>query len=307
MYIKKSSDGGNVFTGSYTAPNSTTGRFTFATTQTISGVQYTGSYAGYIVDANRMFLLETVGDGGMQSGDMRTQQQASYSAANLAGPFVLYMLAYDGYSNGTVSGYDSSVFQGTGDGSGGMTINQSYDDNNGTYKVGKENGGPIAATFDSSNPGRATFSAGSAPAYLYFFDNNSAFFIDFSGNNGGYLEPGWMEPQTQTTFTNAAVAGNYLFGQLPRIEPTSNGNVGEFYLSNSGGLTANVTTAGVGDFTWDQSMTGGTYSWDTTATGTGSFLTGGHLSGISCVVISPTKAACIFNTDDSPSVEILQQ
>jgi hypothetical protein len=307
MYIKKSSDGGNVFTGSYTAPNSTTGRFTFATTQTISGVQYTGSYAGYIVDANRMFLLETVGDGGMQSGDMRTQQQASYSAANLAGPFVLYMLAYDGYSNGTVSGYDSSVFQGTGDGSGGMTINQSYDDNNGTYKVGKENGGPIAATFDSSNPGRATFSAGSAAAYLYFFDNNSAFFIDFSGNNGGYLEPGWMEPQTQTTFTNAAVAGNYLFGQLPRIEPTSNGNVGEFYLSNSGGLTANVTTAGVGDFTWDQSMTGGTYSWDTTATGTGSFLTGGHLSGISCVVISPTKAACIFNTDDSPSVEILQQ
>ena len=95
MYIKKISDGGNVFTGSYTAPDPTSGRFTITITQTVLGIQYTGSYVGYIIDADRMFLLETVGDGGMQDGDMRKQQQTSYSGANLDSSFVLYAQGYE--------------------------------------------------------------------------------------------------------------------------------------------------------------------------------------------------------------------
>jgi hypothetical protein len=102
------------------------------------------------------------------------------------------------------------------------------------------------------------------------------------------------------------VAGNYLFGQLPRPEPTSNGNAGEFDLSNSGNVTGGITTAGVGDFSYDESISM-TYSWDPTVTGTGSFLVGSGSKGLSCIVISSTKDACIFNGDDSPSVAILQQ
>jgi hypothetical protein len=297
MHIDWTADIGAPFTGSYTVPNSN-GRFTF----TLAG----GSMviAGYIIDANRMFLLETAGDSSVLSGDMRTQQQTSYSAANLSGPFVLYMQSYR-YSNGSVSGYDSEVYQGTGNGIGGLTINQSYMDDNGTYSVGKANGASVAVTFDSSYPGRATFAPGSSDsAYLYFFDNGTAFELDL---RSGYLQTGWVEPQTQTTFTNAAVAGSYLFGQLSPMQATQHGNVGELSVSSSGAITGGLTEAGQGDFSYDQSQSMGTLIWDSTAPGTGTFLIGSGSKGISCAVISSTKVVCTFNGDSSPGVMILQQ
>jgi hypothetical protein len=293
--------------GSYTTPGPTNGRSTLTFTTSNGSV----SFEVYTIDANRMFFIQTT-DAKAQSGDVRKQQQATYSGAELSGPFVDYSQAYE-YSNSSVSGYDSEVYQGTGSGSGTLTINQSYHDKNGTYKIGDAVGGPITVTFDSSNPGRATLSpGGNVLVYLYLFNNNSAFLLDFD-NGGGYLETGWVEPQSQTTFTYAAVAGTYLFGQLPRPEPTSNGNAGEFILSSctsgsaSCGLTGSITTAGAGNFTYDQSFGSMTYNWDTTVTGTGSFLFGSGNKGGSCIVISAMRAACIGNADSGPSVMILQQ
>jgi len=293
--------------GSYTTPDATNGRSTLSFTAT----EGTATFEVYVIDANRMFMIET-DEAKAQSADVRKQQQATYSGAELSGPFVDYSQAYE-YSNSSVSGYDSEVYQGTGSGSGTLTINQSYHDKNGTYKIGDAVGGPITVTFDSSNPGRATLSpGGNVLVYLYLFNNNSAFLLDFD-NGGGYLETGWVEPQSQTTFTYAAVAGTYLFGQLPRPEPTSNGNAGEFILSSctsgsaSCGLTGSITTAGAGNFTYDQSFGSMTYNWDTTVTGTGSFLFGSGNKGGSCIVISAMRAACIGNADSGPSVMILQQ
>ena len=144
---------------------------------------------------------------------------------------------------------------------------------------------------------------------MYFFNTNTAFHLDL---NDSYLETGWIEPQTETTFTYAALAGNYLLGQLPRTEPYSSGNVGEIATSScssgssSCGWTGGVTTAGSGSFSFDQSTGSMTYNWDASAPGTGSYLveTGGK--GLSCVVISATRDACIVNAD-TPSVMILQQ
>jgi hypothetical protein len=304
MRLDQTGDKGDTFTGSYTTPSTTSGRFTFTLTPTSGG----GSavFAAYIIDANRMFLLETAGDSGVQSGDMRTQLQTSNTAATLlSGAFVLYMQSYR-YSNGSVSGYVSEVYQGTGNGIGGLTINQSYKDDNGTYSVGNSNGGPIAITFDSSYPGRATLAPGSGDSvYLYFFDNGAAFELDLNGN--GYLQTGWVEPQSQTTFTYAAVAGNYLFGMLPPMQATQHGNVGELNVSSSGAITGGLTEAGQGDFSYDQSQSMGTLSWDSTATGTGTFLIGSGSKGISCAVISATKIVCTLNGDSSPGVMILQQ
>jgi hypothetical protein len=303
MRLDQTGDKGATFTGSYTRP-SAAGRFTFTLTPTSGG----GSavFAAYIIDANRMFLLETAGDSGVQSGDMRTQLQTSNTAATLvSGPFVLYARSYR-YSNGSVSGSDSEVYQGTGNGSGGLTINQSYMDDNGTYSVGNANGGPIAITFDSSYPGRATFAPGSSDsAYLYFFDNGTAFELDLNGS--GYLQTGWMEPQSQTTFTYAAVAGNYLLGMLPPMQATQHDNVGELNVSSSGAITGGLTEAGQGYFSYDQSQSMGTLSWDSTALGTGTFLIGSGSKGISCAVISATKIVCTLNGDSSPGVMIFQQ
>jgi hypothetical protein len=304
MRVDQTGDKGGAFTGSYTVPNSN-GRFTLTIIPTGGG----GSavFAAYIIDANRMFLLEIAGDSGVQSGDMRTQLQTSNTAATLiSGAFVLYMQSYR-YSNGSVSGYDSEVYQGTGNGAGGGTINQSYMDDNGTYSVGSAIGGPITFTFDSSYPGRVTFApGGSDSAYLYFFDNGTAFELDLNGS--GYLQTGWVEPQTQTTFTDVAVAGNYLFGEMPPpMQATQHGNVGEFNFSSSGAITSGITEAGQGDFSYDQSKSMGTLSWDSTAPGTGTFLIGSGSKGISCAVISATKIVCTFNADSSPGVMILQQ
>jgi hypothetical protein len=305
MRLDQTGDDGGTFAGTYTAPNTTYGRFTLTITPT--GQSSSVTMAVYIIDANRMFMLETAGDSGVQAGDVRKQLQTSYSGANLNAKFVLYSQAYE-YSNGSVSAYDSYVFQGTGNSTGGLTINQSYSDKNGTYQVGGEDGGPIAVTFDTSNPGRATFSpGGSDSVYLYFFNNNSAIELDLSSN--GYLESGWVEAQSQTTFTDAAVAGNYMLGQLPPMSATQNGNVGEFDLSSAGGITGGITTAGEGYFTWDQAQTM-TYSWDTSVAGAGTFLVADPSNpgkgGASCAVISATKAACIIQSDKA-SVLILQQ
>jgi hypothetical protein len=297
--------------GSYTTPDATNGRSTLTFTTPDGSV----SFEVYTIDANRMFMIQTT-DAKAQSGDIRKQQQATYSGTNLKGPFVLYTQGSD-YQNSAWS-YNSQIMQGTGNGVvstgiGSITINQSYKDDNRTYKVGSNVGGPIDVTFDAANPGRVTFSPGGSgdQAYLYFFNNNSAFEMDFNGPDNN-LETGWVEPQSESTFTYAAVAGTYLIGQMPQMEAGSNGNVGEFILSScasgasSCGLTGDVTTFGQTVFTWDQSLGSMSYNWDTTVTGTGSFLSGTGSKGISCIVISGTRDVCIFN-GDTPSVAILQQ
>ena len=108
-----------------------------------------------------MFILDNTSDDGEQAGNMRVQQQASNSGATVTGPFVLYMRGAEfNASGGMPSGFYANVFQGTGDGEGNMTINQSYTNNSGVYSAGNSNGGPTALTFDSSHPGRATFHIG---------------------------------------------------------------------------------------------------------------------------------------------------
>jgi hypothetical protein len=253
--------------------------------------------------------MTTSGDGGVQSGDARKQQQGSTSANNSAANllnsnFVLYTQEYK-YSNGGVSGYDSMVLQGTGDGAGNITVNQSYNDSEGTYKVGNENGGPIAVTFDAANPGRATFSPEGGTFYLYFFNNNSAFEVDFNGSNGN-LETGWMESQTQSTFTNAKLGGDYLTGPLPLMSAAQNVQIGEVNLSttSSSAFTGELTEGGAGVFSFDQPFSGPTYAWDTTTTAKGTFLI--PLAGMSCAVINPTEAVCT-NQTGFPAITIFQQ
>jgi hypothetical protein len=299
MRVGQSGDNGGTFTGSYTAPNTSTGRFTFVINPSEGGGSI--SFVSYIIDANRMFILETAGDSGLQVGDMRTQQQSSYSVANLNGPFVLYNQSYQ-YSNGSVSGYGSQVYQGTGNGVGGMTMNQSYEDYEGTYSAGQENG-TGTVTFDSNNPGRATALSDSDSIFLYFFNDNSAFELDLGSS--GYLDSGWMEPQSQTAFTNAALAGTYMMGEMPRLQAVDRGSVGEMTISSNGSASGAFTDAGQGKFDWDQSMST-TYGWDPTANGTGTFLFASPAS-MSCAVISSTKIACTVQNDSNPGVTILQQ
>jgi len=244
----------------------------------------------------------------MQSGEMRTQLNAPYSGASISGPLVSYGQGFE-YSSGSesVTGYDSMVFQANGNGSGGFTINSSYQDEAGSYQDGNAIGTTAAVTFDASHPGRASIAVAHSTdtLYEYFFNASSGFWVDFNGSEG-YLESGWTEPQSQTTFTDAAVAGNYMAGSLPVMEPAANDITGQYDLLSNGNYSGGLTTAGEGDFSYDQPISG-TYNWDTSVTGTGSFLLGSGSSEMTCTVASSTQAVCIGNTSTSPGVTILQQ
>jgi len=203
------------------------------------------------------------------------------------------------------SGYYADLFQGTGDGVGNMTINQSYKNDAGVYSAGNSNGGPTALTFDSAHPGRATFQSASGTTYLYLFNNSSAFEMGVGDN--GSIESGWLEAQTQTTFTNDALAGNYLLGDLSlmNIEPTS--SVGVLNVTSSGVINAALTTTSRDILSWDQSSSM-TWSWDATVPGTGAFLIANGAQAVSsCAVITATKFVCTSQTDPAPSVQVIEQ
>lgn len=290
------------FTATYTAPDPATGRFTMALTGALSSTGFTV----YIIDANRMFILDNTSNDGEEAGNMRAQRQASYSGASINGPFVLYARGAEFNSSGsTPSGYYSHIFQGAGDGVGNVAINQSYTDDAGVYSAAKSIGGPFALTFDPVHPGRATLATSSGTTYLYLFNAGSAFAMSVGDN--GALDSGWLEAQTQTSFTYAALTGNYLVGELPLLSGSSTGSVGEYTLTGNGAINGAVTTSGRGTLFWDQS-TSMTYSWDTTAPGTGTFLAvNGAQNQASCATISATKFVCTSQTDPAPSIEVIEQ
>jgi hypothetical protein len=290
------------FTATYTAPDPSSGRFIVE----LNGAGNSTGFTVYIIDANRMFILDNTSDDGEQAGDMRIQQQASISAASIAGPFVLYMRGAEFNNCGnSPSGYYSNLLQGAGDGAGNMTINQSYKDDAGVYSAGNSNGGAVTLTFDPTHPGRATFQSAGGTTYLYLFNNTSAFEMGVGDN--GSLDSGWLESQTQTTFTNAALAGNYLFGNMSQLNIEPSSSVGVFAVTGSGAINAALSTTSRGNLSWDQS-TSMTYSWDATAPGTGAFLVANGAQGeASCAVISATKFVCTPQTDPASSVEVIEQ
>jgi len=305
MYIKKTSDGGGPLSGTYTAPNSTTGRFTVTTPVTVAGVLYNATKVVYIIDAKRAFVLMTYGDGGMQVGDVRTQQQTSYSSTNLNGSAVLYSRGYE-YSNGNVSGYDTFILQGSSSGTGTFMVNQSYQDSDGIYTPGKENGTAVPIAFDPNYPGRATYSPGGDSSFLYFYDNNSAFELDLNGSDG-YLETGSMEPQTQNVFSNTALAGNYLYGRMTPMTEDKSDESGFVQVGSTGAVTGGTSSAGQGNFSWDQpvpsnlnanwlSATYGTFSIPESAT-----------ESMVCGVITAKKFVCFDNTSTSGTMSVFEQ
>ena len=294
------------FTATYTAPDPASGRFTLA----LNGAGNSTGFTVYIIDASRMFILDNTSDDGEQAGEMRTQQQAAYSAANIEGSFVLYGRGaeFNG-SGGTPSAFYATLSQGAADGAGNLTINQSYTNNAGSYSTGNTVGNPSALAFDSVHPGRATLPSAGGVTYLYLFNANSAFEMTVQDN--GSFDSGALEPQSlpssQSTFSDASLAGQYLSGELPLLSLDANAGVGVYNLSASGAITTAITLAGQDQLAWDQPLST-SYAWDSTAPGTGTFLIANGPQGeASCAVINTTKFACASQTVPAPSLQLMQE
>jgi len=293
--------------GSFTAPGSTTGRTTLALTFSKNGETGSGNYVVYLIDTNRALVMETdaIGPGDLFVGQVRRQQESTYSGANIKGALVFYTQAqeFDNSGSSTPTGYYSIIYQGSGDGAGNLTIAQSYLSEDGTYTAGQTKGS-VALTFDSSVPGRATISVNSGTIILYFFDTNSAFEMSLGGGENP-VESGRIEPQTQTTFTDTALAGTYMMTEMAPLEANALDIDGELTVGSDGSLKGQLTDGGEGDYNFDKSMTA-TYAWDTTVTGTGTFLAASPASW-SCAVINSTRFVCVDQTATPPAMRIFQQ
>jgi hypothetical protein len=308
MKLSQTADNGGSFTGTYGATVDAGGRVTLA----LATSKGTLNFVSYIVDANRMFLLETDAANGLFAGELRRQQNTgNYTAAGLSGAAVIYAqgMTYASASPGFSNDYASMLMQVSGGGNGNITVHQSYQDENSngtvTYSNNVANGAVIPVTFDSTNLGRATFSPGSDSAYLYFFDTNNAFMLDLNGNQG-WLQTGWMQPQSSLTFNDANIAATYMMGQMPRLQPAAGASVGWVNLTSAGGLTGGISDAGENSFRYDQSLSG-TYAWDSATYGTFTVTTAN--GGLSCVVGSanPLSVICTLQSDSEPSILIFQQ
>jgi len=290
--------------GGYTVPDATNGRSTL----TLSTSNGTSAYEVYTIDANRMFMIET-DSATAQSADVRKQIVTSYTG-NSTGSYVTYEQGYMLLTDYTYT-YYSMLVQASSSGSNVSTVNQMYQDNNGIYKAGGSDiGATSTITFDQTagNNGRATIavSGSSDTMVAYYFNTGSAFDFDYnSGQN--YLATGWTEPQTQTTFTDAKVGGDYLIGSLPLMKADKGAMLGELVLSTtSSAITGNISQVGEGEFSWDQSNPM-TYAWDTTTTGTGTLIVSDASGAVaSCAVINSTKIVCT-NQSDFPTIMVLEQ
>jgi hypothetical protein len=143
------------------------------------------------------------------------------------------------------------------------------------------------------------------PVSLYFFNTNEAIEI---GVSNGSIEKGWLEAQTQTSFTSTSIAGTYMVGELPLLSSTQNGSTGEFILAANNLISGSLTAAGQGVLTSDAPVNM-SYTWDPVAPDTGTFTLSGSLGNgsSSCAVISSTKFVCTPQSNPSPYVMIMQQ
>jgi hypothetical protein len=289
------------FTGSYKEPDAATGRFTVA----LSGAGRAAGLTVYMIDANRMFVLDNTSNSGEQAGNMRLQRQASFSGANLAGPSVLYTRGAEFNSGSTPSGFYASLVEQTGGGDGSLTANLSYKNDNGSYSANGGKGETSILFFDSVYPGRATFDTTTGTAVYYLFDDNSAFVMDV--NVDGSLDSGWLEPQTQAAANSSTLAVEGLYGELPQLDVNSNSKVGEFNLAASGAITGAFSTAGQDISTWDRSFSAN-YSADATVSAVGAFLIAKDAENTaSCAVLNAARLVCLSQTDSAPTIEVIEK
>jgi hypothetical protein len=308
----------NFTSGTFAAGPDSNGRTTAAFVQNGKTI----NLIFYLIDANRGFILDSdpYATNGLGSGELYKQQLASYSVANVNGPFVLSQTGYDIDNTNTITGHFSEIFQGTGNGSGTVTINASFRDeapvnNQGTFTSGNSNGAsPITAT---DTLGRMTVSTGYTPpgtTVLYFYNANAAVMLD-SGTHDGTnynLGVGSVESQTAASnFTYNAFAGSYLFGHTMSLYRDASDSSGVLALASNGTVAGTDDNAGSGYTSYGETISA-SYVWDSTAYGTISVSQSGQ-PALSCIAIQPFntannggKFACIENTSGNPNVMTFQ-
>ena len=211
------------------------------------------SYALYIVDATRFFLLEEDSHGG-SSGEAQKQVSPPAQNSQFTGPFI-YMVS--GASVLGSAGPVATVGRFTADGNGALSAVTADDNNNGshvhiqngsnvtnaTYSIDTANAGSGRGTFAFKNSGTGTYS------YTFYAVSMNQAFVQ--ATSPGYIATGLMYSQGPGPFSLQSLAGDYVFDwtgeQLANSTavPLAENYIGQYSLADSTSNSVN----GIVDYT----------------------------------------------------------
>jgi hypothetical protein len=279
--------------GTYTAPDSNSGRFTLTLNSPLST-----SFAGYMVDASHAYLMTTASHASsmLMSGDAYKQQLSSFSASDLNGLFLIYE---DGYDPG-MSAQMTNIMEGTANGatSSNVTVTAS-EMKSGSSALSTDSAvGTYTITVDST--GRAVNSVGLS--VLYMIDSGSALMVDGGSSSSPTVVTGRLVSQSAiSTLTVANLAGNYFLSTLPGFVSTLRDMEGVATLDSTGGLSATDYFVIPGSAAVENS--------DTATLGTIDAYGRFSISALDtvCFAVSTSEIVCTDTSSSNPKMLLLQK
>jgi hypothetical protein len=197
----------NVFAANYIVTDTTSGRGILNLPPLAGGVPTNLNFVFYIVNAGKLFAMETDAVTTMTpllNGVVLQQQSPTggFSTASLNGGMVIYLTGRAGSGCGGGTAPAPNVLAGllTANSLGGLNL--TYDQNCG--------GAPTSATgllgtYSLTSNGRTAIRVGTNYLVAYMVSSNQAFFIVSDSS----VLFGFGEPQAAGAFTNSAVKGTY--------------------------------------------------------------------------------------------------
>jgi len=198
------------FTGTYTVASN--GRGTIILNPPGATTPVTASF--YIVSASEALLMSI----DPQTGTLANSLFAGSVLKQVGGPFAISSLS--GTDVISLEGLGSTA--GTSDVQVGLLVpagNGSY-----TFSTDENNGGTVTSnpsvsgTYTIAANGRVTVTGGAHPPVIYLVSQDKGFVVGTDTS----VTTGFFEPQVGTSFTNASLSGNYIFGeQAPVVSSSS--------------------------------------------------------------------------------------
>jgi hypothetical protein len=297
---------GEMFTAAYySVSDTTTGRGMMILPPLVGGVPQNHNFAFYVVDAGKLFVMET--DAAtiatpLLSGVVLQQQRpvGGFSNASINGGMVMYLTGRSS-GCGSINGPAPNVLVGLLTGAGDGTLNLSYDENCGGATTSAAG---MFGTYGVTSNGRVTIRFGSSYVAAYLVSFDQAFIIVPDST----VLFGFGEPQAASSFTDSAMKGMYVGSAT---SPAALGVVifcGEFTADGASptGNISGVVDIGAPNGPSSQAVNA-TYSVSTTPTN-GRGTLSGNLGGSAVVyVVSPSEFVVVSFSDTNPAVLIFEQ
>jgi hypothetical protein len=197
----------NVFAANYMVTDTTNGRGIMNLPPLAGGVPTNLNFVFYIVNAGRLFTMETDAVSPVTpllNGTVLQQQTPTggFSSATLNGGMVMYLTGRAGSGCGGGTGPAPNVLVGVINANGAGGLNLTYDQNCGGSPTSATS---LLGTYSVASYGRAAIRVGTDYVVAYMVSSNQAFLIVPDSS----VLFGFAESQATGVFTNGAINGTY--------------------------------------------------------------------------------------------------